>query len=197
MQLIDKIAILKKINKTFFTIDDLQKILNLKKESLKKILNRLVKKKLLKRLGRGIYIIWGQEIDSGKIASQFYAPYAYISFESALSTYSIISQIPYVVTLATYKSTKVRPFLQSEIILRKIKKELFFGYKLEGKILIAEPEKALLDTLYLKSKGLTGLSEEELNLGDLSKSKFLKMSKRFPQKVQKKAERLAKKMKKK
>ena len=81
------------------------------------------------------------------------------------------------------------------VIFRKVAKKLFFGYTLKDNIFIAEPEKALLDTLYLKSKGLTDLNEEELNLEDLSKDKFLKMSKKFPTNVQKEARRLAKRMK--
>lgn len=194
MQSIDKINILKKTGKTFFTLGELQIILKLKKNSLKKALGRLKRKGLITRLCKGLYVISGQEIDIKKIASQVYAPYAYISFESALSTYGIINQIPYAVTMATYRTTKVKSFFESEITLRKIKKSLFFGYRLEDKILIAEPEKALLDTLYMKSKGLTSLSEEELNPADLSKAKFLKMSKSFPSGVQKEAIRLAKKM---
>ncbi len=194
MQLIDKIRMLKKMNKSFFTTDDLQKILKLKKDSLKKDLGRITKKGLIKRLSRNIYILSEQGIDIKKIASQLYAPFAYISFESALSTYGIINQVPYSVTMATYKSSKIRPFFESEIIIRKIKKELFFGYKLEGEILIAEPEKALLDTLYMKSKGLAALNEDELNFGEVSKRKFLEMSVKFPAKVQKEARRIAKMM---
>lgn len=195
MQTLDKLNILKKINKTFFTTEDLKKSFNLKKESLKKTLGRLVKRKLLKKISRGIYVMAGQRADFKKIASQLYAPYAYISFESALSAYGIMSQIPYTITMATWKTTKTIPFFESEIALRKIKKELFFGYSLKDEAFIAEPEKALLDTLYLKSKGLISLNEEELNLGDLSKKKFLKMSQKFPPNVQNKAKRLAKKIK--
>ena len=194
MGIIDKINKLKKIDKTFFTFCDLGKILKSKKTSLKKDLGRMVKKGLIRRLCRDVYILADQEMDTKKIAAQLYAPYAYISFESALSTYGISNQVPYAVTLATFKSTKIREFLESEIILRKIKKELFFGCKLENGILIAEPEKALLDTLYLKSKGLAPLNEEELNLGGLSRKRFLEMSGKFPPRVQKEARRLGKKM---
>lgn len=194
MRMIDNMIALRKINKSFFTVSDFQKILKLKPASVKKALSRMLKKGVLMRLGRNIYILADKGGDFTQIASQFYAPDAYVSFESALSTYGIINQIPYTVTMATYKYPKTRPFLQSEIALRKIKKELFFGYKLVGNTLLAEPEKALLDTLYLKSKGLTGLPEEELNLIDISKRKFIEMSKAFPPAVQREAKRLAKKM---
>jgi predicted transcriptional regulator of viral defense system len=191
MKSIDTVNTLMRINKAFFTPADFSKILKLKRESLKKNLGRLVKKRLIKRLGRGIYVLASKGIDSKKIASQLYAPYAYISFESALSTYGILNQIPYAVTMATWKAPKARPLFESEVVLRKIRKDLFFGYVLKDNVLLAEPEKALLDTLYLKSKGLAVLNEEELNLGDISKAKFLKMSRRFPPKVQKEAKRIA------
>jgi predicted transcriptional regulator of viral defense system len=190
MQAIDKINRLKKINKSFFTNEDLQKIFKLKKSSLKKVLWRMVQKELLKRLCRDVYVLPEQGIDIKKIASKLYSPYGYISFESALSSYGIINQIPYAVTIATYKSPKVRPFFTSEIILRRIKKELFFGYKLLGGALIAEPEKALLDTIYLKTKGLASLPEEELNLKGISKKRFFQMSRKFPANVQKEARRV-------
>ncbi|MCM8819589.1 MAG: hypothetical protein NC925_02220, partial [Candidatus Omnitrophica bacterium] len=80
------------------------------------------------------------------------------------------------------------------IVYRKISRKLFFGYTLKDNIFIAEPEKALLDTLYLKSKGLTQLAEEELNLGEINKNKFLKMSRCFPENVQRQAWRLAEKL---
>lgn len=194
MQLMDKIDILRKTKKSYFVIEDLQKALRLKKSSLKKILGRMTKKKVIKRLARGVYVLPEKGIDVKKIASQLYAPCAYISFETALSVYGIIAQIPYMVTMATYKNTKVRSFLEGEIVLRRIKKCFFFGYKIEGSILIAKPEKALLDMIYMKSKGLASLNEEELNLGDLSKTRFLEMSKKFPQKVQKDAKRIIAKL---
>jgi len=193
--MIDKITLLKKINKAFFTISDFQKILKLKPESVKKALSRMIKKGVIRRFGRNVYVLADKGVDIQQIASQLYAPGAYISFESALSAYGIINQVPYTVTMATYKSPKTRPFLKAEIALRKIKKELFFGYKLIDNMLFAEPEKALLDTLYLRSKGLADLPWEELNLIDISKKKFLAMSKKFPPVVQKEANRLAKKMK--
>ena len=68
---------------------------------------------------------------------------------------------------------------------------------MKDNIYTAKPEKALLDTLYLCSKGLASLNEGELNLEDLSQRQFLKMAKLFPPRVRKEALRLAKKMRKK
>ncbi|MFH1979540.1 MAG: hypothetical protein ABII99_00635, partial [Patescibacteria group bacterium] len=50
---------------------------------------------------------------------------------------------------------------------------------------IAIPEKALLDQLYFVSLGRAYLDYDELNLHELSKTKFLNLSKKFPVRTQK------------
>ncbi|GAH75289.1 unnamed protein product, partial [marine sediment metagenome] len=79
------------------------------------------------------------------------------------------------------------------VIFRKISKRLFFGYTLKDNVFTAEPEKALLDVLYLKSKGLGDLNLKELDLKGLSRKKFLQWSKKFPKVVQQMVKDLAKK----
>ena len=59
-------------------------------------------------------------------------------------------------------------------------KDLFFGYTLDKGIYIAEPEKALLDELYLISRGKRTLDIKELDLGKIDKKKFDQYAKRFP-----------------
>ena len=66
-----------------------------------------------------------------------------------------------------------------------------FGYTLQKDLFIALPEKALLDQLYLVSFGKAKLDLDELNLKELSKSKFLKFSKKFPLRTQKLAQKLS------
>ena len=149
---IDIFKKLKDLGKSYFTIADFEKILNQKRESLYVTLNRLVKTGLLRRMRRGVYELIFAENRIEEIANQLYFP-SCISFESALSKYGIMSQIPYTLTFATFKKSKKIILSGREIEYRQIKKELFFGYKLQNKVLIAEPEKALLDQIYLFSLG--------------------------------------------
>lgn len=173
------LAKLKGINKDFYTISDLEKIFEQDKESLLVTLSRLEKKGEIIRLRKGLYQLAGEKIDWEKIASQIYQP-AYLSFETVLAKYGILSQIPYALTLATTNRPKKVIIQEREVEYRRIKKDLFFGFFLENGVYLASPEKALLDELYFVSKGLAVLDFEELDLGELDQKKFFEMAKKFP-----------------
>lgn len=181
---IDIFKKLKALDKPYFTIADFEKILNQKRESLYVTLNRLVKIGLLKRMGRGVYELTFSEERIEEVANQLYFP-SYISFESALSRYGIMSQIPYTLTFATPKKSKKIILAQREIEYRQVKKELFFGYKSQNKVLIAEPEKALLDQIYLYSLGKASVNFKEWDFSKLKKTKLSKFLKPYSKKVKK------------
>lgn len=178
------------IDKKYFTGKEIARLLGITPVSQRVILSRLVKRKILRRLQRNLYEVMLRPADILEVSNVLYQP-SYLSFTYCLGKLGILNQIAYEIEFATPKKTKRIELRGRIIIFRQIKKELFFGYALKDNIFIAEPEKALLDTLYMKSKGLASFNEKELNLGDLSKSKFLKMNKVFPLKVQKEAIRLA------
>lgn len=181
------------INKRYLTGREIIRLLNVKEKNRRVTLSRFVKNKILRRLRRNLYEVLLRPADIAEAANTLYQP-SYLSFTYCLGKLGILNQIAYEIEFATTKKTKRVEIRDRSIIFRKINKKLFFGYALKDNVFIAEPEKALLDTLYLRSKGLTDLPEEELNLIDLSKKKFLEMSKRFPPVVQKEARRLAKKI---
>jgi len=183
------IQTLKGFNKPYFTIFDLEKILNVKKDSLYVTLNRLVKSGVLIRLKRGVYQPEFKKPELEKTASELYYP-SYLSFESALSRYGILSQIPYTLIFATTKKSKKIYLMDREIEYRQLKKDYFFGYLLNSGIYIAEPEKALLDLIYMISKGKASNDLSELSLVNLKKNKFIEYSKKFPKSVQKKAKEM-------
>jgi hypothetical protein len=101
-------------------------------------LTRWVKKGYLLKLKNGIYAFnkdYGQ-IRGEAVATVLYQP-SYLSMESALSYYGFIPEMVY-----TYVS-----------VTSKTNSTLFWGYEEvktdTGRYLIAEPEKAVLDYLYL------------------------------------------------
>lgn len=181
------------VNKRYLTGREIARLLDIKEASRRVALSRLVKRKVLRRLRRNIYEVILKPSDILEVSNILYQP-SYLSFTYCLGKLGILNQIAYEIEFATPKKTKRIEIRDRTIIFRKIDKKLFFGFTLKDNIFIAEPEKALLDTLYLQSRGWTKLEESELNLKGLSKEKFLKMSKKFPPKVQKKAISLAKKM---
>lgn len=173
---------LEKFEKSYFTSTDLRKILSSGKEGFNTVLKRLTDKGVLERLNRGIYRLRTSPWQLDRIANQLYYP-SYLSFVSALARWGIIGQIPYSLTFATLKKSKKMILGQTEVVYSQLKPELFFGYKLEGGINIAYPEKALLDQVYLASLGKGFIDYEELNLIDLEKKRFNDYAKRFPKRI--------------
>lgn len=179
------------LDKPYFTVADLGKILNLKEDSLYVLLKRLVDQGFLVRLKPGVYQPQFQPLNLEKVANELYYP-SYLSFESALSKYGILSQIPYTLTFATNKLSKKITLAGKEIIYKQLKNKYFFGYTLtENSLYLAEPEKAILDQLYLISKGKTLSNLDEWSLINLDKKKFLNYAKKFPPSVEKTAQQLA------
>lgn len=186
MKTLNFIKKLQNFNRDYFTIADLEKITGLARPSLRVALSRFTRRGVLIRLKRGIYALESSPLKIEKIANQLYYP-SYLSFESALSYYGILSQLPYTQTFATTKSPKRFTLGKTEIEFRQLKKELFFGYTLKNNIYIAEPEKALLDQLYMVSIGKATLSVKELDLRTIKKSVFKKYARQFPSGTQKSA----------
>ena len=182
---------LRGFDKPYFTVADFEKILDQERSSLYVTLNRLVNAGVLARLKRDVYLPEFKSMETDRIANELYYP-SYLSFESALSKYGILSQIPYTLTFATTKGSKKLTLADKEIEYRQLKKDYFFGFVLENSVYIAEPEKAVLDQLYIISKGGAKSNIEEWSLVGLSKVKFLKYSKKFPRVVQNKAKKLIK-----
>ena len=188
---IELLQILRGFNKPYYTVADFEKVLNLNRDSLYVLFNRLVKKGVLIRLKRGIYKPEFESLELEKIANELYYP-SYLSFESALSRFGILNQIPYTLTFATNRISKKLNLASREIEYRQLRYDLFFGYFLKDGIYIAEPEKAILDQLYIISKGRILKDTSEWSLVNLDKLKFLKYVKKFPNAVQNMAKKLCK-----
>lgn len=191
MQIITIQQKLKEINKSYYSTADLGKILNQESTTLRVTIHRLLEKKILLSIQRGIYVLPENIEKLDQIISQIYFP-AYLSFETALARYGILNQIPYTLSFASAKKSKKFQIGELTIEIKKIKKELFFGYTQQKNLYLAWPEKALLDQLYFVSIGKAKLDYDELNLHELSRTKFLQWSKKFPTPTQKLAKELVK-----
>ena len=169
------IQILIQKNISLLDISTAQKIFSFKKEnSLYKFLQRLEKADILKRIIKGKYLFSFKEINDYELANFLINP-SYISLESALSFYGILSQFPYTITSVTTSKTRKIIYNEKELEFSHLKRENFFGFVKKDNFLIAQPEKALLDELYFISKGLISISLNELNLSLINKNKLLKM----------------------
>jgi predicted transcriptional regulator of viral defense system len=190
MRIIDIQQKLKKLNKSYYSIADLKKVFHQKQEVLRVTIHRLLKKAVLLNIEQGLYMLPDKVSKLDQIIAQIYYP-CYLSFETALARYNILNQIPYALTFACYRKSKKFQIGEFTVEIKQIQKKLFFGYTLQKGLYIATPEKALLDQLYFVSLGKAKLDFDELNLHELSKTKFLKLSKKFPAPAQKLAKKLA------
>ena len=187
IQLVQRLA---RFNKPYWSVADLQKVLGYKsRKTLLVVLHRLVGQGVLTRMRRGIYRISIHSTDTAVVANLLYRP-SYLSFESALSRYGILSQIPYTVTLATTRRSKKTTMEGTAVEYRQLRADLFFGHRIDKGLDIAEPEKALLDSLYLMKRGRLSLALDELDLSGLSSRKLKSYGTRFPRYVRSALERL-------
>lgn len=105
------------------------------------------------RVRNGLYafVEQAEKLLPEEIAGKIYGP-SYISLEKALAIYGFIPEIVYSMTSVTPKTTRRFNNRFGSFTFRHLKPSLFFGYRqAKGavKYLLAEPEKALLDFIYL------------------------------------------------
>jgi len=179
MKAIEVLRKLEAINKPFYTISDLEKITRLSRGALYVALKRWVEMKVIERIGQGIYIPFGKDLDIERVAGQIYLP-CYLSFEYVLSKYGILNLVPYTLTFATPRKSRRYTIAGRDVEFRKIKQGLFWGFRDTESACIAEKEKAFLDQIYFHKKGIGSFDIAEMNLGILSKRKLHKYAKRYP-----------------
>jgi len=113
-----------------------------------------VKKGNLLRLKNGLYAFAKdkEKIKGEEVAAFIYEP-SYLSMESALAWYGFIPEMVYAYVSVTARINRTFSNDFGTFLYRHIQPALFWGYtetKTEyGHYLMAEPEKALLDYLYL------------------------------------------------
>lgn len=145
---------IKQLKRPVFTTHEIKSLTGSSLSSTTQALNLLCKKGLIFKISRGI---WG-EAGNERLSPYTVIPYllpahrAYVSFISALHLYGIIEQIPQVITLASTAHTKKIHTKVGAFLIHQISPRFFRGfdwYRGDGNFLIAEPEKALVDCLYL------------------------------------------------
>lgn len=160
-------------------------------------LNRWQKKGLIIKLKRGIYLFNKNDrrIDPGLVfvANQLYAP-SYVSLEFALSHYGLI---PERVADVTCISTKKTIRFENELgvfIYQHVKSGAFRGFKLSKNeygmpLLFAEPEKAVVDFLYLNLNKFKFDVEKQFkdsyrfqNVESLKQKRLIELAKHFENK---------------
>ena len=143
-------------------------------------LTRWCRKGLLLKLRNQYYAFpeFRQEPDSARfVANSIYKP-SYISLHSALSFYGMIPEEVVQLTSVTTRKTERFENAFGTFHYQNVKTALYFGYEARTmrngrSLLLATPEKALLDLLYLNPYYKTVHDMEELRLDeDFLQSEF-------------------------
>lgn len=135
-----------------FTENDLSKILNKNSAYIKNLLYRIRKRNLIYQIERGKYTLYDDPI---LFASYIYIP-SYISLWTAFRYYNLTEQLPRTIFIMVPRSRKSLKFQNT--LIKFIKTKYLFGFKKERynnfDIFMAEPEKAVIDSLLSKKTPL-------------------------------------------
>ena len=148
---------IKKLGKEIFTTHELSSASGKSLSATTQSLNSLAREGVLVKIYRGV---WAVRFGAQAISLYAVIPYlfpmhrVYVSFISALHLHGIIEHIPQVTTLASTTHARTVRTSVGVFYAHHIAPSFFTGfdwYKGSGSFLIAEPEKALVDSLYLSA----------------------------------------------
>lgn len=170
---------------TLFSPQDLRHLLRGSEVSLRFLLTRAGKRGDVLKLRRELYALPDRLPSEMEIANALLRP-SYVSFQYALAYYHLIPESVYEVTSATTRATRRFDVLGRVFVYRHVKPTAFTGYrpqKVHGRtVWIAEPEKALVDSLYLASLGLLALPER-LEVARLNADRLTALARLFERPV--------------
>ena len=152
--------------------------------SVQKALLRLKDRGLVSRVAEGVY---ANRLVRDIAAADFIRvlrPNSYVSLESALGHWGLSTQTPVALTCVTTGKPIEYRVPEFAIRFRTISRNLYWGFVEKqtryATYLLAEPEKALLDWVYLSLQGGARPSLDEIEFKSLSKEKLVEYATRFP-----------------
>lgn len=164
MRLIDAEQKILKLKQPILQTRDVATYLNIPHAQASKMLDRLTEAGRFTRLMRGKWATTSQ-LDPLILPEYLTAPFpSYISLQTALFYYGMISQIPQIIYAVSLARTKRYVTKFGTFSIHHIQPDFFFEYETVKNIKMASPEKAFIDTLYLtpaKSKLFKSLPEIE------------------------------------
>jgi predicted transcriptional regulator of viral defense system len=167
--------------------DDLARRCGITEAVVGNALRRQERRGLVEHVSRGLYVNKLAHDFSARELVSILRPEAYISLESALAEWGISTQSPSALTCVTTGFPRKFRSASVHIIYRHIGKKLYWGFEHKrtrhGSYRIAEPEKALLDWLYLQRQEGLPTAFDELNLKGIDRKKLLRYAVKYPNSV--------------
>lgn len=147
------ISYIKTLKRPIFTSYELAVLSRKSRSTITQSLNYLQKQGVVFKIYRGIWGESGGDISSYKVIPFLFPKNrAYVSFISALHLHGIIEQIPQIITLASTAHSRTIKTRVGTYEVHRIAPAFFEGfswYRGKENFLIAESEKALVDSLYI------------------------------------------------
>lgn len=169
---ITAIKAIKNANLRLITLQTVASLFDLQNENtLYKIILRLEKYGLIERIAKGKYVLNDNNITDFEKANLIMSP-SYISLESALNYYGILPQFPYSITSVTLQKSNKLVSSSKEFEYTHLSPRIYWGFLKKEYFLIASPEKALIDLIYLVSKGIRKTNFEEFDYSNIDKDRF-------------------------
>lgn len=167
MKLVSALKILQDTGVPIMETGDVAYKLGLTNAHASQVLRRLACEKHIIHLARGLWAI-NLHLNPLLLPEYLVAPFpCYVSLQTALYHHGMIDQIPRLITVVSLARSRRIETPVATVSVHHVTPDFFFGYErdLKTQVLIATPEKALLDFFYLqpaKSQWFKNLPEVEI-----------------------------------
>ncbi|MCF8109399.1 MAG: hypothetical protein K9J81_10435 [Desulfohalobiaceae bacterium] len=185
-----KLNQLLQIQKLYFGHEELARALGITRDSARVTASRYVKQGLLVRIRNNLYMLrekwkYMDREDAFQIANLGQVP-SYISLTTALDYFGLTTQLQrdFFESIALKRTKEIK--VESTIFTyRTLSPYLYFGFQKKQNFFIADPEKALLDALYLMSLSRYSLDLSAIEPHKLDQKLLANMSTFFPLRTRK------------
>lgn len=180
---------LNSINKIYFGHEEIPRVLGITLQSARVSANRYVKRGLLVRVKRNIYVLkekWKTlEKEQKFVLANLVQVPSYISLMTALDYYEVTTQVQrdFIESVAVKRTKEIE--IEGTIFnYTKINKSCYSGFSKKKEFFIATPEKAFLDAVYLMSLGRYNLDLASIDFSKLNMDEVDQLANQFPRKTQ-------------
>jgi predicted transcriptional regulator of viral defense system len=180
-----KILKLNTIEKNFFGFRDISNALGISHASARVVAHRYTKNGVLVRIKPDIFVLtekWNNFTIEEKFqtANLLQVP-SYVSLTTALEYYEITTQIQQnYIECVSIRRTFSKKINELTIRYSKVSEKLYFGFERKNNVYIAQPEKALIDAMYLASLGRYSLDIAAVSLNRFDQKVLPQMLEAYP-----------------
>jgi len=167
--------------------DEIAKKYDISLPSIRKALGRQEKRGLVERITHKLYLNnLARDVSPYDLVNVL-RPCAYVSLDSALRFWGISTQTTSAITCVSLGKPREYRTKSIRIVYRTIAEKLLWGFvekqTFYGKYRLAEPEKAILDWIYLSLQEGVEPAVDELDLRSIDKQKLVRYASKYPASV--------------